>query len=96
MGLNKRFNTMIINSIVKKKFTLISSTNLSWALNNQILKRILEILPDISNHIQWITIDSLNFESSLVKTTYPQLKTIILHISSLESANNLFIGKEIK
>jgi hypothetical protein len=84
---------MIINLIVKRKFTLIFSTNLSRLLNNQISNRVLEILPQISNHIQWLNIDSLTLESSLVSTTYPQLKTIVLHISSPKSANSLFLGK---
>jgi hypothetical protein len=86
ININKRFNSIIKDTIIEKKLTLISS------FNDTIFDRICEILPEFYDNIQWINLESSITKRILLSTNYPKLKALVLYLSSQKTIE-LFAGK---
>ncbi|CAF3182628.1 unnamed protein product [Rotaria sp. Silwood2] len=91
IGLNKRFDTIINDTIVQKKLTLITSNGSSDRFTTTIFDRFCrEILPKINDKIKWLNIESLTMERILHSTNYHNLDALGLYDLDLETANQLF------
>jgi hypothetical protein len=65
----------------------------SCSINNDIiLDRVSQILPSIHHKIQCISFDASIIGQILFSTAYPNLKTLVLYVTS-SAAINLFDGK---
>ncbi|CAF2771180.1 unnamed protein product [Rotaria sp. Silwood2] len=92
ININKRFN-LIVDHIIEKQLVLTSLNDSSFSINNDIiLDRVSRILPSIHHKIQCIGLDASIIEQILFSTTYPNLKTLVLYVTS-STAINLFNGK---
>ncbi|CAF3842672.1 unnamed protein product [Rotaria sp. Silwood1] len=92
ININKQFN-LIIDHIIEKQLALTSLNDSSCSINNDIiLDRVSQILPSIHHKIQCIGLDASIIEQILFSTTYPNLKTLVLYVTS-STAINLSDGK---
>ncbi|CAF3699409.1 unnamed protein product [Rotaria sp. Silwood1] len=72
MGINKRFDRIVNDSIFTRNLTLITPFNDLNQLTGPILDRFcLQIIPQIHHKIEWIHIESSWIEPILQVTNYP-------------------------
>jgi hypothetical protein len=95
IGLNKRFDTIIKDTIFTRNLTLITSVHSSsYQFTDSILDRFcVEILPKINDKIERLNIESSTIERILLATNYPNLHALGLYNFVPETARKLFYGK---
>lgn len=96
MGVNKRLNKIVSDSIFTSNVTLIRrlSNDFIYPLSWQILDRFcFEILPQIYHKIKWLNMESSSIERILLSTNYPNLSGLGLYNLDIERAKHLFTGK---
>jgi hypothetical protein len=95
IGVNKRFNTIVNDSIFTKYVTLMTPSNgLLYRFTNSILDRFcLEILPKIHDKIEWLILESSSMQRILLATNYPILRGLTLYDLALKTARELFTGR---
>ncbi|CAF5002726.1 unnamed protein product, partial [Rotaria sp. Silwood1] len=93
IGLNKRFDTIINDTIVQKKLTLIKSNDSSDRFTTTIFDRFCrEILPKINDKIKWLNIESLTMERILHSKNYHALDALCLYDLDVETATQRVAG----
>ena len=95
MGVNKRLNTFIHDSIFTNHLTLMKrSVNDSISpLSEKILHRFYsQILPEIHHKIQWLNVESSSMER-ILSTNYPNLHGLGLYNLEIEPMTHLFTSK---
>ncbi|CAF4490261.1 unnamed protein product [Rotaria magnacalcarata] len=93
VGVDKRLNAFVNDSIFTKYLTLMSSspTGLSYSFTDKILDRFCdEILPEIHHKIEWLNVAPPSIERILVSTNYPNLHGLGLYDLSSDTAMDLF------
>ncbi|CAF1330049.1 unnamed protein product [Rotaria sordida] len=91
MGINKRLDSILQDSIFTRYLTLTKPPIASKQFTDAIIDRIcVEILPKIHDKIEWLNIESSFINRILLSTNYPNLHTLVLHDLSLERARDLF------
>ena len=96
IGVNKRFNKIVHDSIFTSNLTLIRrlSNDSIDPLPYPILDRFcLQILPEIHHKIKWLNIESSSMERILLSTNYPNLYGLGLYNIDIEKTKQLFTGK---
>jgi hypothetical protein len=94
IGLNKRFNIIINDTIFRKKLTLTSFNGSSDQFTTTKFDRLsVEILPKINDTIKWFNVESATMERILLSTYYPNLYALGLYDLDPETAGKLFCGK---
>jgi hypothetical protein len=96
MGVNKRLNKIVYDSIFTSSVTLIScwSNDFLSPLPWPVLDRFcLQILPSIHHKIKWLNIESSSIERVLLSTNYPNLSGLGLYNLDLGKTKQLFTGK---
>jgi len=95
IGVNKRINKIVYDSIFTSRITLIrrSSNDFIYPLPEPILHRFyLQILPEIRHQIKWFDIDSSSIER-LLSTNYPNLSGLGLYNFDKEKTTQLIAGR---
>ncbi|CAF4062341.1 unnamed protein product [Rotaria sordida] len=103
LGVNKRLNKILYDSIFTNHLTLLRrkpnhlimfqslSSHLIYPLVDQILNRFcLEILPEIHDKIEWLDLESSSMERILLATNYPNLSGLGLYNIQAKRAIDLF------
>ncbi|CAF3779696.1 unnamed protein product [Rotaria sp. Silwood1] len=91
MGINKRFDRIVNDSIFTRNLTLITPFNDLNQLTGPILDRFcLQIIPQIHHKIEWIHIESSWIEPILQVTNYPNLHGLGLYNLTSKRATDLF------
>lgn len=96
IGVNKRLNKIVSDSIFTNSITLIRclSNDFIYPLPSPILERFcLQILPSINHKIKWLNIQVSCIERVLLCTDYPNLFGLGLYNFDLEKLKQLFNGK---
>ncbi|CAF1450628.1 unnamed protein product [Rotaria sp. Silwood1] len=94
MGINKRLDSILQDSIFTRYLTLTKPPSGSKQFTDTIIDRIcVEILPKIHDKIEWLNIESSFINRILLSTNYPNLHTLVLHDLSLERARDLFTNR---
>ncbi|CAF3724533.1 unnamed protein product [Rotaria sp. Silwood1] len=94
MGINKRFDRIVNDSIFTRNLTLITPFNDLNQLTGPILDRFcLQIIPQIHHKIEWIHIESSWIEPILQVTNYPNLHGLGLYNLTSKRATDLFTEK---
>ncbi|CAF1365370.1 unnamed protein product, partial [Rotaria sordida] len=74
IGVNKRFDKIVKDSIFTNNLILTTSFNSLYQFTDTIIDRFcLEILPKINTSIQWLSVESSSMERILLATNYPNL-----------------------
>ncbi|CAF1514711.1 unnamed protein product, partial [Rotaria sordida] len=74
IGVNKRFDKIVKDSIFTNNLILTTSFNSLYQFTDTIIDRFcLEILPKINTRIQWLSVESSSMERILLATNYPNL-----------------------
>ncbi|CAF4449238.1 unnamed protein product, partial [Rotaria sp. Silwood2] len=98
MGVNKRLNTFVYDSIFTSHLTLMrcSSNDSISPLSDTILDRFyLQILPTIHHKIQWLNVESSSMERILLSANYPNLYGLGLYNLEIETAKDLFTNGNV-
>ncbi|CAF4929227.1 unnamed protein product, partial [Rotaria sp. Silwood1] len=92
IGLNKRLDTIVNDTIFTRNLTLITSAHSSsHQFTDMVLDRFCrEILPRINDKIERLNIESSIMERILLATNYPNLHALGLYNFAFETANQLF------
>ncbi|CAF4473033.1 unnamed protein product [Rotaria sp. Silwood2] len=92
IGLNKRLDTIVNDTIFTRNLTLITSAHSpSYQFTDMVLDRFCrEILPRINDKIERLNIESSIMERILLATNYPNLHALGLYNFAFETANQLF------
>ncbi|CAF4471097.1 unnamed protein product, partial [Rotaria sp. Silwood2] len=96
LGVNKRLNKIVHDSIFTNDLSLLMSTSdgFVYSLPDLILYRFCShILPKIHQKIQWLHLESLSMERILRVTNYPNLYGISLHNIQAKTAIDLFTNE---
>ncbi|CAF1340543.1 unnamed protein product [Rotaria sordida] len=96
MGINKRLDRILYDSIFTRRLTLIrsSSNRHIYPLRDEMLDRFcLEILPKIHHKIEWLTVESLSMERIFLVDDYSNLHQLGLLSIQWEGLERLFDGK---
>jgi hypothetical protein len=94
IGINKRLDTIVLDSIFTRNLTITRPFNGLNQLPDAVLDRFcLEILPKIHHKIEWIDVESSSIERILLLTNYPNLNGLGLYDLTSERARDLFTGK---
>jgi hypothetical protein len=94
IGINKRLDTMVKDSIFTKCLTFTEH----WGDLNRITEAMLnrfciEILPIIRHKISWLNLESSSMDRILLSTSYPNLYGLALYYLTSKRARELFTGK---
>lgn len=95
IGVNKRLNTLVYDSIFTSHLTLMKRfVNDSISpLSERILHRFYsQILPEIHYKIQWLNIESSSIER-ILSANYPNLHGLGLYNLEMETTTHLFTSK---
>lgn len=98
MGINRRFDQILQDSIFTNCLTLMTcSTNSCFSpmpceINNHFY---LNILPEIYHKIQWLNLEASTMERFLCGINYPYLNKLGLYNVKEETVEHYFIGKQI-
>ena len=103
IGVNKRLNHLVHDSIFTNRLTLVRfipshraslTRDLVFPLNDPILDRFCSsILPEIHQKIQWLCLEPLSMERILHATDYPNLHGLALFNIEPSKSIDLFSGK---
>ncbi|CAF3716106.1 unnamed protein product [Rotaria sordida] len=99
IGVNKRFNKLVHDSIFTNHLTMTRcSSNGSFdRLDNQILDRFCsQILPSVHHKIKWLDIESSSMEDVLLCTSYPNLCGLGLYNIEKDIALRIFTELHVK
>ena len=94
-GIDKRLNNIVHDPIFTKHLTLLNRLNeFCHPLPAPILNRFcLHILPDISDQIKSLHLESSSLERILRSTNYPNLSALGLYDLEIEQAKYIVTGK---
>jgi hypothetical protein len=95
MGVNKRLNTFVHDSIFTSHLTLMkrSANDSISPLSERILCRFYsQILPEIHHKIQWLNVESSSMER-ILSANYPNLHGLGLYNLEIETTTHLFTSK---
>ncbi|CAF3400211.1 unnamed protein product [Rotaria sp. Silwood2] len=96
LGVNKRLDTIVLDSIFTRNLTIRRSFNGLNQLPNAVLDRFcLEILPKIHHKIEWIDVEFSSLERILLSTNYPNLNGLGLYDLTSERARDFFIDSNL-
>ncbi|CAF3686122.1 unnamed protein product [Rotaria socialis] len=96
IGVNKRLNTLVHDTIFTSHLTLLKyfSDDSINPLSDTILDRFYsQILPAIRHQIQWLDVESSSMERILLSTNYANLYRLGLYNLEIERAKHLFTSK---
>lgn len=96
MGINKRLDRVLYDSIFTRRLTLIrrSSNSDIYPLRDEIVNRFcLEILPKIHRKIECLTVESLSMELIFLANDYSNLRQLVLVSIQYQQLERLFDGK---
>ncbi|CAF0903123.1 unnamed protein product [Rotaria sordida] len=97
MGVNKRLNTLVHDSIFTSHLTLMtrSANDCISPLSERILHRFYsQILPEIHHQIQWLNVESSSMER-ILSGNYPNLYGLGLYNLEIETTAHLFTNGNI-
>ena len=86
IGVNKRLNEIVQDSIFTSSLTLLS--HLSYDFTHP--------LPEIHHKIKFLNLESSSMERILLATNYPNLYGLGLYKIGIEKALSLFSGKKLE
>ncbi|CAF1005573.1 unnamed protein product [Rotaria magnacalcarata] len=98
IGVNKRLNTLVHDTIFTSHLTLMKyfSDDSINPLSDTILDRFYsQILPAIRHQIQWLDVESSSMERILLSTNYANLYRLGLYNLEIERAKHLFTNSTI-
>ena len=87
-GVNNRLNKIIRDSLFTNSLTFVE-----WFSNNFLNRFCLQILPDISEKIEWLYLEESSAKNILRAADYPNLYGLGLYNMNLQRARRLFTGK---
>ena len=95
IGVNKRLNKIVHDSIFTSSVTLLRLLNNAiYRLPCPTLDRFCShILPEIHHKIKWLDIESSSIERVLLSTNYPNLSGLGLYNLNIQQIEELFTGK---
>ncbi|CAF3298072.1 unnamed protein product [Rotaria socialis] len=94
IGVNKRLDTIVKDSIFTRYLTLMTPCNDLSRITEPILNRFcVEILSEIRHKILWLNLELSSMDRILLSTNYPNLLGLALHKLIPEKASELFTGK---
>jgi hypothetical protein len=94
IGVNKRLDTIVRDSIFTRCLTFMEPCNDLNQITEAILNRFcVEILPIIRHKISWLNLESSFMDRILLSTNYPNLHRLALYYLTTERARELFTGK---
>jgi hypothetical protein len=94
LGVNKRLDSIVLDSIFTRNVTIRRPFNGLNQLPDAVLNRFcLEILPKIHHEIEWIDVEFSSLERILLSTNYPNLNGLGIYDLTSEKARDFFIGK---
>ena len=94
IGVNKRLDTIVRDSIFTRCLTFMAPCNELERIPEAIPHRFcVEILPVIRHKISWLILESSSMDRILLSTNYPNLHRLALYYLTSERARELFTGK---
>ncbi len=95
-GTDKRLNQIVHDPIFTNHLTLLKCLDDDYyPLPDPMLDRFcLEILPEISDKIKWLHLESSSMERILLSTNYPHLQGLSLYDVEIETAKYIFTSKK--
>ncbi|CAF4281623.1 unnamed protein product [Rotaria sordida] len=97
LGVNKRLDTIVQDSIFTRFLTFMAPSHDLDRITEPILSRFyFEILPKICHKILWLNLESVSMDRILLVTTYPNLYGLALHKLTSERARDLFTEFDLK
>ncbi|CAF4410268.1 unnamed protein product [Rotaria sp. Silwood2] len=96
IGVNKRFNRIVRESIFTHKLTLFNylSCDCIYPLSDLMLDRYcLQILPKIGHKIKWLDLEPLSMQRILLSVNYPNVFGFGIYNIEKQAVLNLFNGK---
>jgi hypothetical protein len=95
IGVNKRLDNIVQDSIFTKSLSLRSAYGLDKFANAQLDRLCSKILPKIYHKIEWLETESLYMDRIFRATHYSNLHHVGLYCLRSEEAHDLFTGNDI-
>lgn len=94
IGVNKRLNTIVYDSLFTTNLTLYFLDKFIYPLPDPMLDRFcLQILPKIHHKIKWLNLESKSMKRILLAANYPNLNGLGLYNIDTEKSLSFFNGK---